>query len=351
MRIIICTAQVPFIRGGNEYLVAGLADALRQHGHQADVVALPFAWSPAERVLQSALLWRLLDLAPSDGLPVDRIICTKFPSYLVPSPCKVVWLVHQLRQAYDWYGTPLSDLTHHPERQHIRRAILAMDRRGLSEAQARYTISRNVGQRLRQYNGLESRVLYPPSRYANDLYADAYGDYIFSCSRLDRAKRLDVLLRALAHSRHPARALLAGTGPDLPRLQALAAELGLGQRVQFLGFVADADLVRLYANARAVYYAPIDEDYGFATIEAFGAARPVVTTADAGGVLEFVQDRVNGYVVPPDPAQIAHRLDWLLADAALAERLGQAGQPLVQPITWERVVATLLQPSEEPIAP
>ncbi|WP_322496688.1 glycosyltransferase family 4 protein, partial [Chloroflexus sp.] len=129
---------------------------------------------------------------------------------------------------------------------------------------------------------------------------------------------------------------------DRDRLQRLAAELGLGERVTFRGFVPDDELIDLYAHARAVYYAPVDEDYGFATVEAFGASRPVITTDDAGGVLEFVRHGENGLVSPPDPAAIAAHLDRLAADPAEAARLGCAGRPLVDAITWERVVQALV---------
>jgi glycosyltransferase involved in cell wall biosynthesis len=77
-------------------------------------------------------------------------------------------------------------------------------------------------------------------------------------------------------------------------------------------------------------------------VEAFGAARPVVTTADAGGVLEFVRDGENGYICAVDATAIAARLDALISDAAFAERLGRAGRPLVDGITWERVVEQLV---------
>jgi glycosyltransferase involved in cell wall biosynthesis len=341
-RILICATQVPFVRGGAEYLVDGLCDALREHGHSVDVVSLPFAWRPAERIAQSALAWRLLDLTSANGEPVDQVICTKFPSYLVSHPNKVVWLVHQHRQAYDWYGTPLSDFINTAEHRSIRDSIFRMDQRGLGEAQACYAISRNVSQRLAHFNRIASTPLYPPSRYARQLYAGDYGDYVLSSARLDAAKRLDMLLHALAQ-RPGTRAILVGSGPERPRLEKLAQRLGLGERARFLGFVDDATLIDLYANARAVYYAPVDEDYGFATVEALGAARPVVTTSDAGGVLEFVEDGINGYVLPPNPALIGEHLKNLLADAALARRLGRAGVPRVQHITWERVVQQLVR--------
>jgi glycosyltransferase involved in cell wall biosynthesis len=343
-RILICASQVPFMRGGAELLVDGLRDALRERGHLVDVISLPFAWQPHDLIGRSALAWRLLDLSKINDMPVDQVICTKFPSYAVNHPRKVVWLVHQHRQAYDWYGTPFSDFANTPEDRAIREMLLRIDRRALGEAQRRYTISHNVGARLKRFNGLDSRTLYPPSRYAGRLRAGAYGDYILSDARLDAAKRLDLLLRALAHTDMPLRCVFISTGPDRERLEQLARDLGLSERVQFRGYVPDEELIDLYAGARAIYYAPFDEDYGFTTVQALAAARPVVTTTDAGGVLEFVEDGANGFVTSPEPQAIAARLDALSADAALAARLGAAGPPRVAGITWEKVVEELILP-------
>jgi glycosyltransferase involved in cell wall biosynthesis len=300
-RILICAIQVPFARGGAELLVEGLRDALRARGHTVDVVNLPFAWQPHELIGRSALAWRLLDLTSVNDVLVDQVICTKFPSYAVRHPRKVVWLVHQHRQAYDWYGTPFSDFANTTEDRAVRDMLLRMDRATLGEAQRLFAISRNVSARLRRFNGLDSQPLYPPSRYAGQLRAGPYGGYILSDARLDAAKRLDLLLHALAQARMPMRCIFISIGPERERLERLARELGLGERVQFCGYVPDAELIDLYAGARAVYYAPFDEDYGFTTVQALAAARPVLTTEDAGGVLEFVEDGVNGFVVAPRP--------------------------------------------------
>ncbi len=341
-RIVIGGAQVPFVRGGAEQLVEDLATALREHGHLVEVVALPYQWHPVERTIESALAWRMLDFSQANGQPIDLLIGTKFPSYMARHPHKLVWLVHQHRQSYDWYGTTLSDFSNTPEHRQVRDAIMRMDRQALGECQARFTISRNVSARLRRFNGLDSQPLYPPSRHAARLWAGRYGDYLLSVARLDQAKRLDLLLEAAARMEQPATLLLAGSGPDRERLERLAARLGLGQRVRFLGFVPDAELIELYAGARAVYYAPVDEDYGFTTVEAFGAARPVVTTDDAGGVLEFVEHGKSGLVCPPDAKALASALDSLAGDARLAEHLGRAGPARVAAISWERVVEALL---------
>lgn len=341
-RILICTAQVPFARGGAELLAEGLRDALRERGHSVDIVALPYAWQPHERLTASALAWRLLDLEQIDGVPVDQIICTKFPSYAARHPHKTVWLVHQHRQAYDWYGTPFSDFANTPEDRAIRDQLLRMDRATLSEARGLHAISRNVAERLKRYTGLEARPLYPPSRYAGRLRAGPYGDYLLSDARLDAAKRLDLLLRALARTRHPVRCILTGAGAERERLERLAGDLGLAARVEFRGFVPDDELLALYAAARAVYYAPYDEDYGFTAVQALAAARPVVTADDAGGVLEFVSDNHTGLVAAATAEALAAKIDLLFDDQGLAARLGVAGPPRVAGITWDRVVTSLV---------
>jgi glycosyltransferase involved in cell wall biosynthesis len=341
-RILICTAQVPFVRGGAELLVEGLRDAIRERGHMVDIVSLPYSWQPHEQIADSMLAWRLLDLTHVGPDPVDQIICTKFPSYAARHPRKVVWLVHQHRQAYDWYGTPLSDFTNTPADRAIRESLIRMDRVTLQESVQRFTISRNVGERLRRYNGLESQPLYPPSRYAARLHAGPYGEYLLSDARLDAAKRIDLLLHTLACTQSAIRCIIISTGPERERLEALARELNLGARVEFRGFVSDDVLIDLYAGALAVYYAPYDEDYGFTAVQALAAARPVVTTSDSGGVLEFVEHGINGLVAAPEAHALAAQIDRLVSEAGLAARLGSAGPDRVAAITWDRVADALI---------
>ncbi|MFN5341785.1 MAG: glycosyltransferase family 4 protein [Roseiflexaceae bacterium] len=343
MNIIICTSQVPFVRGGAELLVDGLRDALRRHGHTVDVVALPYRWQPHTALYDSMLAWRLIDLNEVDGRPVDLVIATKFPSYLVQHRRKVVWLVHQHRQAYDWYGTTFSDFVNTPADRSLREALMAADITAMREAHACYAISQNVARRLWQFNRVNATPLYPPSHYDGRFTAGPYGDYIFSDARLDAAKRLDLLIESAALMHVPGRIVLASTGPARAQLEALVAQHGLQARITFCGYVDDATLLSYYANARAVYYAPFDEDYGFTTIQAMAAARPVITTSDAGGTLEFVRHGHNGLICAPHPPAIAHALDTRLSEAAYAASLGTHGPASVAQITWDDVVRTLTQ--------
>ncbi len=113
-RIAICAAQIPFVRGGAEVLYESLRDELLRRGHQAEIVSLPFNWSSRLNIIQSALAWRLVDLTTAAGEPIDLVIATRFPSYLVQHPCKVVWLIHQFRQIYELKGTRFSDFGERP---------------------------------------------------------------------------------------------------------------------------------------------------------------------------------------------------------------------------------------------
>jgi len=342
-RIAICAAQVPFTRGGAEVLYESLRDELERRGHRAEIVALPFNWSSRMAILKSALAWRLLDLSDAAGERVDLVVATRFPSYAVRHPRKVVWLIHQFRQVYELAGTRFSDFGARPGDDEVAKMIRDLDRRALGEARARFSISRNTAERLRAHNGLDAEPLYPPPPLGDAYASGEAGDYVFTVGRLDPMKRFDLLVRAVAATRRPLTAVIAGEGPERDRLAALAGELGVAGRVELPGRISDRRLVELYAGALAVFYAPFDEDYGYVTVEAFRSGRPVVTTADSGGVLEFVRDGENGYVCAPGAErEIAARFERLWDDRAGALRLGRAGRERVAAIGWDRVVERLL---------
>jgi hypothetical protein len=150
MRIAVCAPQVPFIRGGAEIVSERVVEELRGRGHEAELVTVPFKWYPGERMLTQAFLWRLLDLEEADGAPIDRVIATKFPSYAVRHPNKVVWLLHQFRQAYELDRTDLGQFDESPEGRALRRAVHRLDRLALGEARSLFTTSANVGSSARR---------------------------------------------------------------------------------------------------------------------------------------------------------------------------------------------------------
>jgi glycosyltransferase involved in cell wall biosynthesis len=334
MRIAVCSPQVPFARGGAEILAERLTEELQARAHEADLVTIPFKWYPGEKVLTHALMWRLLDLDEVDGRKVDLVIGTKFPSYVVRHPNKVVWLVHQFRQAYELDRTDLGQYDESPRDRALRRKLHDLDRVALGEARRLCTISRNVTNRLQTNLGFDSEVVLPPPQ-ALDFRCDEYGDFILSVNRLDRAKRIDLLLEAA--KRHDFPVVVAGDGPDRERLESLA-----NGRVRFAGRVSPEELADLYARCRAVYYAPVDEDYGLVPYEAFLSGKPVVTMTDAGGPLDVVSDRRTGLVVEPRVEELAAALHHLVEHEEDARAWGSAGRARAEQVTWDHVVERLL---------
>jgi glycosyltransferase involved in cell wall biosynthesis len=341
MRIAVCAPQVPFVRGGAEIVSERLVDELRKRDHAAELVTVPFKWYPGERVLTQAFLWRLVDLEEADGAPIDLVVATKFPSYVVRHSNKVVWLLHQFRQAYELDRTELGQFDESPEDRALRRAVHRLDKLALGEARKLFATSGNVAERLRRSTGLEAEVLaHPPQELP--YRCDEYGDFILSVGRIDRAKRVGLLIDALGADTS-LRCVVAGEGPERGRLEQLARERGLDGRAKFAGRVSEQELADLYARCLAVYYAPVDEDFGMVPYEAFLAEKPVVTTTDAGGPLEVVGDRETGLVCEPTPTAVAEACAWLRDHPDETRKWGQAGQRAAERLTWDAAIDRLLE--------
>lgn len=340
--VLVCETQVPLVRGGAELLVRQLVDELRQRGFETDRVAVPFKWYPKDELLPHAAAWGLLDLSESNGRPIDLVIATKFPTYLVRHPRKVCWLVHQHRAAYELAATEYSDFGHDEIDVAVRDRLMAIDERALGECAARYTISHTVTERLRRYNGLDSTPLYHPPLLARHLTPGPYGNYVLSVARLEQNKRVDLTVRSVAHWPEPLTLVVVGEGSHRPFVERAAEEAGVAQRVTFLGAVSDHDLPGLYQNALAVVYVPFDEDYGLVTLEGFLAAKPVITAHDSGGTREFVEDGVTGRVTAPDPRAVGEAVAELHGARHLAAAFGAAGRERAAAITWDHVIERLV---------
>lgn len=341
-RVLVLESQTPFVRGGAEILVRQLTIALQSHGYDAEIVSIPFRDDPREELMAHAAAWRLLDLTRALDRPVDLVIATKFPTYVVRHPAKVAWLVHQHRAAYELCGTPFSNFDHGERDVGLRRRLLELDTRTLGECVRRYAISRTVSARLQRYNGLDAEPVYHPPQLARQLRPGPYGDYVLTVARLERIKRIDLAIDAFKHVPPPVRLVVVGDGSERRALEARADQLGLGDRVSILGGVFDDQLVDLYAGARAVLFAPYDEDYGYVTLEAFLARKPVITATDSGGTLEFVDDGGNGFVVEPTAEALGAAIARVADDANLAARLGEQGFERARTITWDGVVERLV---------
>lgn len=343
-KIAICAAQVPFVKGGAELLVEGLYENLKRRGYDVDVIALPFKWYPRKAIINSMVAWRFLDISESNGEKIDLVISTKFPSYMVKHENKIVWLVHQFRQIYDQYGTQYSDFSKENYFDNlVMGEIKAKDNMMLSEAKRIYTIADNTTNRLKKYNNLESKTLYHPPKHAGKYKFGEYQNYILSVGRLESIKRVDLLLKSLKYCDNDIKVKIAGVGPFKGELEKIVEKNKLKSRVEFLNFVSDDDLLKLYSDSLAVYYAPFDEDYGYVTLEAFLSGKAVITTNDSGGVLEFVENNVNGCVCGINPEEIGTKIQELYKNKNLAKDFGMNGYEKVKGISWDNVIDKLTE--------
>jgi glycosyltransferase involved in cell wall biosynthesis len=260
----------------------------------------------------------------------------------VRHPNKVVWLIHQYRAAYELCGTPYSDFTHSDEDVGLRQTLIDLDTKMLGECRRLFANAQNTANRLAKYNGLTAQALYHPPPFAERLAAGPYGDYVLFVGRLESIKRPDLAVRAMQHVVRPIRLVVVGEGTQRANTVAIADQTGVSHRVEFVGAVDTEGLLDLYKGALGVIYSPFDEDYGYVTLESFLAHKPVITTTDAGGPLEFVQDEVNGMVVEPTPEAIGAAVNRLAADRARAKSLGDAGYDRARQVTWDGVIENLV---------
>lgn len=336
--------MAPFVHGGAEELFKHLIRNLQSTpGVEAEGFRIPFTWEPAERIPDEMYIARSLRL-----YNVDRVIALKFPAYLVPWPNKVLWLLHQYRQAYELLDAGQSNIPETPRGVQIRSAIRDADNLAFAEAVQIYTNAPITSQRLLRYNGFVGTVLRPPLNDPELFIGGDSNGYILATGRVNASKRQHLLVRALRYA--PGVRLVIAGPPDAPedadRLLEIAANEGVENRLTMkLEFVDRAELAKLVNQSLAVAYLPFDEDsIGYCTMEAFQAGKPVLTVSDSGGVLDIVWDNETGFVTSPDPEALGIAFSKLVANPARARRLGLAGRAVLrqQGLNWPGTIMKLL---------
>ncbi len=350
--ILVLGVKIPFNRGGADTLVSTLVRELKSRGHDADTVDLPLSFKTKEHFLSQAAMWRALELDELGGRKVDLVIATKFPSYYARHPKKSLWLVHQHRSAYELYSTRFSDFSDDPRDEALRQMIIEGDTKSIAECKYISGISKNVVDRLDRFNGLKGSVLYPPLPLGDKYQSGEQGNYILSVGRLCTIKRVDLAIKALPTIHNFIKLKVVGTPDEAGVMEYFKNEIDkhhLWDRVEFLGRVSDDELLKLYSNSLAVYYAPYDEDYGYVTLEALASSKPVITANDSGGVLEFIRHEDNGLITEPTTDSIGRAVNRLVEDKEFAAKLGNRGRKSIEEIGlhkhgWDEIVDGLLSP-------
>jgi len=344
MKVLVASTFVPFIEGGGRMIVRDLVKAVRERGHDVDTIEIPFH-SQWDVMLDQMLSLRLLDVSDD----ADVLVAIRTPSYAINHPNKRLWFIHHHRGAYDLWGTPWQDLPSTPAGLAMREAIRGSDDLYLRESQRIFTNSQVVADRLREFNGLDGTVLYPPLGQPETFFREDAENYVFYPCRITSHKRQYLAIEAAARLSSDMRVVIAGS-PDHPDHLAMLTDLvdaeGVGDRVEIIPrWISEQEKAALIARSAGVLYIPFDEDsYGYVTLEAFQAHKPVITCKDSGGTLEIIEDGVNGFVVESEPGSLAHAIDALAAlpdrGVAMGDRaFGSLGQ---KNISWDHVVDSLL---------
>lgn len=379
MRIaIVGPSPVPFGIGGMEYLLWGMHEHINNlTKHKVELIKLPTKESNFWEVIASYKQFYHLDLSH-----FDMIITTKYPAWMVQHPNHVCYMAHRLRGLYDTYhfmnlpteverNCPLInqvldymeedyatidglfemldrcyDQRNSIPQEHLafpssfsRKVIHFLDDRALRDTKKFFAISKTVKDRKEYFpKDAEVDVVYPPSALPH-FENTGYGDYIFTVSRLDGAKRIDLIIQAMKYVKGDIKLKIAGTGPDEAKLKEMAKG---DERIEFLGFVNDEEVIKYYGNAKGVIFIPYEEDYGLVTIEAMMSYKPVVTCFDSGGTTEFVEEDETGYISSSAPKEIGKSIQKLckLSDEAL-QVMGKKCYEKVKNINWNTVAQAL----------
>jgi glycosyltransferase involved in cell wall biosynthesis len=343
MKIAVVTSRPPMAEGGHMVIARELVAALRGAGHEADLVVTP--QNRFGRQASAYIATWLTDVSSSEGKPIDQVISLRYPSYAVRHPRHVCWLNHTMREYYDLW--PRFSATLSPQgllKERVRRGVIQTTDHYLlaNNVKKLFVQSKTVQQRLAMWPDVPSTVLYPPAPH-RAYRCDGYDGPFLFVSRLTPLKRADLVIRALATPHGQAVSVtIAGDGEERDALGRLASELGVASRVTFAGRLTDEQILAHFAGCRAVIFPPIQEDYGFVTVEAFASRKPVITCTDSGGPAELVRDDVNGVVCEPTPESLARAMRRLADDSSAAEKMGSAALDAGAALTWPQTVKDLV---------
>lgn len=348
MKVLVVNTMAPFVWGGAEELAVHFVRNLRIHGHEAELLRLPFQWEPFDNIPAEIARFKVMKL-PN----VDRVISMKFPAYFIEAENHTTWLIHQYRQAYDLWGSEYGNLPPDCRGELVRDLIRSHDDEFFTRERRLFTISSEVSRRLKEYNGVDAPPLRAPINDPHLFVGGERGNYIVAPGRINAAKRQYLLVEAMRFLPASARLIVAGppeSQAEADRLHSIVAQHGLEDRVLLdMRFLDRSELADYVNHSAGVAYLPFQEDsYGYVTMEAFEAGKPVITTSDAGELLDIVIDERTGFVCEPDPEALADRMAKVLYNHRTASAMGAAGRDLwrSKDISWEAHINKLLGQTE-----
>lgn len=333
---IIANIQTSGVKGGAEIFHRKLFESISHYVPDTELIEVPCCEYTFEDILRSYEACYSMDLSRFDG-----VISSKAPTFALTHPNHVCYLMHTVRVFYDMFDEASAS----KELLAQRDLIFRLDKELLIPPRTKkvFTIGQEVTDRSLKYTGIRSTPLHPGIT-SDGFFCESYGDYIFMPGRLHKWKRVDLAIKAMQHVSSPVKLKIAGTGDMEQELKALAGD---DSRIEFLGYVDDREMRSLYANALAVAFMPVREDYGYILHEAYKSEKAVITCEDSGEPARFIIQGKNGYSCKPDPVKIAEAIESMYNNPENTAAMGRFGKESIKDITWDHVAQTLLHALEE----
>jgi glycosyltransferase involved in cell wall biosynthesis len=372
------------IAGGFEFVLRRIELELAQRGHSIDwltvdvagVPRVPFGVEVPPHVWSgSSEFFTYLTLVDAfrrlDARRYDVMISTQPPSFVVEHPRHLALFSHHLRVFYDLSDVYLAAGFADPE-LHARaeEGVRQIDAAALGQVEHFLAASEVVQERLSRYNGLSANVgvyhagIGIPEGVLSAPLTDRF-EYPLCVSRHEFPKRTELFVHAMKFLPGTT-GVVVGTGGRLPWVRAIDTALSAAgvnleafeardlwlcrpgdgipvageaeSNVRFLGHVSDDNLAELYRGASCVVAPAYLEDYGLTAIEAMAFGKPLVVCKDGGGLTEFVEDGINGFVVEPTGPAIAAAVQRFVDEPELSRTLGRHARQRAGQYTWARAM-------------
>jgi glycosyltransferase involved in cell wall biosynthesis len=344
VNVLVLTTMTPFVHGRTEELTHHLVRNMTLQGVNAEAMRVPFRVVSPERLLDEMFIFKSLKI-----FNVDRVVTLGFPAYLVPFDDKSCWILDAHPQSYDYFGELKALGKDDVRRRFIKNVIVKNDVRAFRASRRLFAGSKAVQTRMRRHHGLAPTILPPPLCDPEKFRSSGDDGYILAAGRIDGTQRHSLLIDAMKLLPSGARLVIAGI-PDSPaevgRLREQVGEAGLEGRVRLdLRALSRGDLAGLVGRGRAVVCLSGDADPAdWLVREAFEASKPLLTTADAGGLCTAVRHGETGIVSEPTAEALAEGMAALLESPSKAARMGAAGHELWRSleVDWSTTIERLL---------
>jgi glycosyltransferase involved in cell wall biosynthesis len=220
----------------------------------------------------------------------------------------------------------------------------------LNECRKIYANSKVVADRLKRFNDIDADgVVYPPLIDVERFRCEEPEPYFLYASRLAPIKRQSLAVESMRYVKGSFKLVIAGkadTPSYLDELNRLVELYGLQNKVEIGGrWIDEREKADLFAKATGALYLPYDEDsYGYVTLEAFHASKPVISLTDSGGPEEVIENGVNGLIVEPTPQALADAMDRLWSNRKRTIEMGRAAFESLRKhrINWDNVVEAMV---------